>query len=387
MAVFEDKIRTSLAPKSHVEGEFAYLNNSSRSEAGRVRAFIDAWIARYPAAHRPELEGRLRDEDDRHFTAACFELILFAGMSSVGYELEVHPDLPNGSPRKPDFLVHTPQEGSFYLEAALASELDPEEIGANKRKAVVLQAIENLDSPDFLIGVLADGDPKTPPSSKKLKAALGAWIKSLDYETVCQAIEREDGDPPTMEWNHDGWSIQFGAIPKKPERRGNTQRVIGVHSAGARWVNSWTPIRDAVRSKGTRYGELDRPMLIAINLESISIDRIDEAQALFGEETFLLSVKNPEREPIMQRNPNGAWWGPKGPQLTRVSGVWIFDSTSCWNLASRRPTIYLNPWAGKPLPQGLKRLRHAAGADGKLKWAEGIPFNELLGLDPGWPEC
>lgn len=380
-------MRTSHAPKSHIEGDFAYLNNSARPEANHVRAFIESWVARYPVAHRSELEGRLRDEDDRHFTAACFELILFACMSSIGYELEIHPDLPNGSARKPDFLVRTPKEGSFYLEASLASELGPDEIGANKRKAVVLQAIDGLDSPDFLIGVRADGNPMSPPSSKKLKAVIGAWIKGLDYETVCRKVEYEGQDPPKMEWEHDGWWIQFDAIPKRIDRRGTSQRVIGVHSAGARWVNSWAPIRDAVRGKGTRYGELDLPMLIAVNLDSISLDRIDETQALFGEEAYVVSANNPDSEPVMRRNPNGAWWGPKGPQLTRVSGVWIFDSTNCWNVASRHPTIYINPWAAKPLPNSLSRLRNAAGVNGKLKWTEGLPFNELLGLVASWPEC
>lgn len=387
MAVFDEaKVRISVAPKSHTQGDFEYLNTSARDEAGRVRAFIEAWVERYPSEHRAELQQRLRDEDDRHFTAACFELIVFACMSSAGCVVEVHPELPNGSPRKPDFLVRTTDGDGFYLECVLASEFNPFEVGSSKRKAVVLEAIESIDSPDFLIGILAEGDPLSPPSSKRLRAALEAWIKSLNYDEVFSQIERNETEHPSMEWEHDGWWIKFEAIPKAPDRRGKSRRVIGAHAAGARWVNSWAPIRDAVRGKGTRYGELDKPMLVAVNLESLSIDDIDETQALFGEETFVVSSTIQGGAPVMRRRPNGAWWGPKGPQLTRVSGAWIFDSMNCWNLASRRPTIYFNPWAARPLPHALKRFRNAVGIEGKLIWSEGRPFHESIGLGSDWPE-
>ena len=159
-----------------------------------------------------------------------------------------------GSERRPDFLVQMPNGEEFYLEAVLASEYSEAERAAKRRKNVVLESIEKLDSPNFFVGISADGNPDTPPPSKRLRRDLSDWLSSLDPDTVAQDVEKNGHEKiPSMTWKHDGWCVEFEAIPIKPEKRGKGQRVIGVLSGGARWVNVWEPIRDAVRSKGGRW--------------------------------------------------------------------------------------------------------------------------------------
>lgn len=383
MAFFESKLRTDIGPKPHIESDYEYLNRSARPEVERVRAFLERWIAAYPQEHRSELEARLRDRDDRRFNSAAFELLLFACMKSLGLSVEVHPQLPNGSTKRPDFLVNGDGDG-FYLEAVLASEFDAEEIAAQRRKDVVLEALEGLQSPNFFLGFTADGNPNTPPSTKTLRKELKAWLDSLDPDEVMGTSESQ---LPTFQWRHGGWRVSFDAIPKKVEARGKGQRLIGMHMGGARWVNSWQPIRDAIKHKGGRYGDLDRPLLIAVNVDCISVERIDEMQALFGQEEFYFDQNNPGGEPIMERKPNGAWKGPQGAQFTRVSGAWIFHSTNCWNFALRpAPTLYFHPLAKLPLPGMLLELSHAKVKQDMMNWTDGKSPRDLLGLPEGWPE-
>lgn len=162
--------------------------------------------------------------------------------------------------------------------------------------------------------------------------------------------------------------------------------MVGAFSAGGGFIDAWTPIRDAVKYKGSKYGELNKPLLVAVNLDSFNLDRIDEMQALFGQEKFVFTVGQTEKEPGFERAPNGAWYGKRGPQYTRVSGLWIFNDLSPYTVGVRRPTLYFNPWASFDLPVLLKYFSHASVDNETMEWFEGVSLSALFGLKDGWPE-
>ena len=385
--LFEEKYREYQGPKTYIESDFDYLDRSARIEAERVRQFLNEWIECFPDDEARELVSRIRSGDKRAFDSATFEIVLYAVVRGLGGQLEVHPELKNGSARRPDFFVRMPDGEEFYLEAVLASEYSEPERAAERRRNVVLESIEKLDSPNFFIGINAEGNPDTPPSSKALRRELSEWLSSLDPDAVAKNVEENGYEQiPSMTWEHEGWRVKFEAIPIKPEKRGKGQRVIGVLSGGARWANVWEPIRDAVRSKGGRYGELKAPFIVAINVDGHSLDRIDEMQALFGQEEYVFNRANPDGHPEMRRAPNGAWFGPEGPQYTRVSGAWIFGGLNPWNLVTRKNTLYFNPWAQFSVPSTLQSANHAMAMNDKMEWVEGERLSTLLGLRESWPE-
>lgn len=385
--LFKEKDRAYQGPKTYIESNFEYLDRSARKEARRVREFLNEWIACFPEDDARELISRIRSGDKRAFDSATFEILLYAIVKNLGGQLEVHPELENGSEKRPDFLVQMPNGEKFYLEAVLASEYSKAEDAAERRKNVVLEAIEKIDSPNFFIGINAEGNPDTPPRSKALRRELSDWLSSLDPDIVTHDVEENGHERiPSMTWEHEGWRVEFEAIPIKPERRGKGQRVIGVLSGGARWINIWEPIRDAIRSKGGRYGELKKSFIVAVNVDEHSLDRIDEMQALFGQEEYVFNSVNPDGHPEMRRAPNGAWFGPEGPQYTRVSGAWIFGGLNPWNLVTRKNTLYLNPWAQFPVPATLQTVNCAMAKNEKMEWVEGESLSTLLGLSESWPE-
>jgi hypothetical protein len=141
-----------------------------------------------------------------------------------------------------------------------------------------------------------------------------------------------------------------------------------------------------VKNKGGKYGELRIPLLVAVNLNSFNLSKIDEMQALYGEEQLLDVVGHSERESRFERAPNGAWYGKNGPQYTRVSGMWIFNDLSPYTLAKRRHTVYFNPWALLKLPGFLKQLPNASVSASKMEWVEGVNLRDIFELNEGWPE-
>ena len=153
----------------------------------------------------------------------------------------------------------------------------------------------------------------------------------------------------------------------------------------AGWVDSWSAIRDAIRFKASKYGLLDKPLVIAVNFAGRHLDRMDEMQALFGQDQVTFAVDNPEIEPRHTRAPNGAWLGAGGPEFTRVSGAWLFDNLCVYNIPSRNPTLYLHPWARQSVPNDLLRFSHAIGVNGSVSFMDGLTLGPVFDLSLEWP--
>lgn len=386
LRVFDNVQRTDDSPKRNAESDFEFYNRSVRPEMELVRNVIEEAVKSYPDSEVEELVSRTRSRDDVHFRSAIFELFLHDALRRKGFVLIPHPELPNGSSYRPDFLVTDPDGESFYLEAVLATENNELDKSGEARKGVVLDTLSKSPHENFMTAIDDDGTPKSPPSGRKLKNKVHKWLDSLDPDEISAQVEVSGLDSITpLTWSHDGWDLQIRPIPLKPERRGKSTNLVGIGGIGGGWVDAWSPIRDAVKFKGGKYGDLDKPLIVAINLDCFHLDRIDEIQALFGQEQYLFTPGS-EAESEMQRAPNGAWLGKHGPQYTRVSAVWIFNDLHASSLAVRKNTIYFNPWAALNAPESWKIFPFAFPAESKMVWNDGASFREIFELHEGWPE-
>ncbi|WP_150696765.1 hypothetical protein [Pandoraea terrae] len=160
--------RTRLDGKREDESDFDYLNISNRPEAAEVRQFFESFLERYPGEHRAELLQRLR-ESDIQFASATFELFLYTCFLQTGWTVEVHPEVPNGKGKRPDFRVHTDTGDAFYVEATLARELSDQELAAERRKNEVLRAIDDIRSPNFLLEIDVHGSPRSNVPRRNLR--------------------------------------------------------------------------------------------------------------------------------------------------------------------------------------------------------------------------
>ncbi|EEF22746.1 conserved hypothetical protein [Ricinus communis] len=190
---------------------------------------------------------------------------------------------------------------------------------------------------------------------------------------------------PKLEIPHEDWVASFQPIPISPEKRGTSKQLIGVIEGRAGMVDSWSPIRDSLKDKGQRYGELKLPLLVAVNFSAFNLSPIDEMQALYGQEQFHFAIDG-DGQPDFSRAANGLWVGPKGPQGTRVSGAWLFPDLTFFSLARRKCTLYFNPWAAYPLPEILAQLPHAkANEEMTIERGGTITFAEVFKVSNDWP--
>ncbi|EKO3425827.1 hypothetical protein NTK89_001823 [Vibrio fluvialis] len=379
--LFDNIERNDSTPKRNNEKDFDFYNRSASKEIGRVRDTMTSFLSNYPTDEVKDLVLRLRSGDDEHFRSASFELFLNEILVRLGFSVRAHPELHNGSRKRPDFLVCGKDGKSFYLEAILAKENNEKDLGGEARKSVVLDKLNGVPHKSFMIVIEESGSPKSPPSCKKLISQIHNWLDSLN---VSEFISKDIYSVEPFIWDHDGWELVIYPYLNNPEHK-SPRRLIACYSGDGSVVDAWTPIRKAIRTKGHRYGELDLPFVVAVNFDRFNLNPIDEVQALFGQEQIV--VKRDSDEPArLQRIPNGAWYGENGPQYRRVSGVWLFNDLMASQLASRRSVVYFNPWAYLPAPELLKTLPHAEVVNNQIQRKDGLTLRDIYGLPQDWPE-
>lgn len=385
--LFSDYSRTDDAPKSQRETSFEFLDRSSRPEIERVRDFIMRSLAEYPPNEINELVARIQSRDDIAFRSATFELLLHEALRRLGYLLRPHPELRNGAQTRPDFLVEDFDGNSFYLEAVLATTRDGANQACEAMKATTRDALSQVPHHSFRVDFDSEGDPTTQPSSRELIRRTHEWLDSLDPDVLLQLIaERGFDSVPEFVWQHEDWTVTLRPIPMRKEKRGSARALVGAFGEGGRIIDDWTPLRDAVRKKGRKYGELDKPLVVAVNARSFNLDPIDEMQALFGQEQYVEYVNRPDIGGRLTRVPNGAWVGHSGPQSRRVSGAWFFNDLTPYTVAERRSTLYVNPWSFHDLPKSLLRIPHAQVVDGRIQRSDGLSLRDIFNLPKDWPE-
>lgn len=374
--IFDATERTDSSPKLGIETDFQFLNRSARAEMSSARDFLEGLISNYPDPE--DLISRFRSNSNSNFRSAEFELLLFSILNRQGFSLEPHPELTNGSSARPDFLVTTPSGDSFYLEAVLAKE-DSDDRTNDPLISTTLDVFTTASHNNFGVIVKTSGYPSTQPSRRRILQKTLAWLDSLDPDLIQERVDSQGHDAlPTLVLTHEHFELSIQALPLRPDRRGKASRLLAVQFGQAGWIDSWSPIKDAITFKGNKYGTLDKALVIAVNFSGHHLDRLDEMQALFGQDQVILSTSDPDAEPRYDRAPNGAWIGHSGPQFRRVSGAWIFDNLCTYNILSRKPTLYLHPWANEQVPSDLLRFPHAIGVDGQMTWHDGLTLDQVF---------
>ncbi|MFL1484886.1 hypothetical protein [Marinobacter sp. LN3S78] len=382
--LFENIERTDSSPKKMEESQFNFYNRSARSVIGNVRAFIENCYRNFPEEERHAIRSRIRSPNDIDFESSIFELILHEALVREGCILTPHPELPNGSDKRPDFSVITSTGDRFYLEATVVSVTSSEENGANGRRARVLDALNSAPHENFLILVTESGSPLGQPNGNQLCRNVHSWLDSLAVEELCSEITSSNYKLPTFQWSDQGWRLKIKAWPLNPQSRGKSTSLIGSGSIPSPKGDATQSIHKNIKKKARKYGDLDAPLVIAVNVLAGGVSEINEDEALLGKKAFVVS--GGARSITMERvKPEGAWLGNSGVQGLRCSAAWIFNNLRVSSLAEASSTVYFHPWATNPAPSFLERFTHATVENSDFVRSERVELRQTLGLGAGWP--
>lgn len=376
-------------PRRESESYAQYLERSSHSVANAIRRLLDGWVEAYPEGARADLLARLRSGDDTLFQSAFFELYLYILIRKLGYEVEIHPGIAKGQEKRPDFLLHGPGNERIYLEAIIATETSHEDRARQSLKSVLIDTLNDMESPNFFVNIETRGLPKSPPSTARLKHDLRLWLDSLDPDSCLEILRRSDFNQlPELRWEHDGWQVKFTAHPKSLGLRGQADvRTVGIQHTGIRRIDPAKALRKALKKKISRYGRLDYPYVVAVNFTQPFADITAVEEALFGTELMSVSA-SPENTVALEleRARDGVLIGGDNPRNTRLSAVLIVATLHPTTIASTESSIFLyhNPWAERPYEGPLERLTQFRVEKGRRVRTSGLPGKDILGVEPGW---
>ena len=352
---------------------------------------MEQWFDRYPTTGQAELCARFRSDNNTQHQSAFFELFLHELLFRLGCHVTLHPDIPNIS-KTPDFLVESPNGERFYIEATITTCESATEAAARARMNAVYDVLNReIKSPDFSLWINIEGAPATPPPAKRIASFINAHLAKLDYDEITRLYESERTEEvPRWRFEHEGWKIEFKPYPKTAKARGKPGvRPICGHSWGFREIDHRKPIRNAITKKAGRYGDLDLPYVVAVNVLEF-IDEIDIMEALFGQEQLTISFSqngfvNPVDTQISQL-PSGAWTEPSGSRYTGVSAVLLASWLQPSNVPRADLCLYHNPWALRPYKSVLTRLPQAVLRDNQMEYVDGESIEKIFALPELWPK-
>jgi hypothetical protein len=366
MKLFDDMDRAFTGYATRSETTFNYLNRSARPDVATTRDVVEEMFKSFPESGRADLRARFRSSNAAH-SGAFFELFLFSLLRKFGYEVVLHPSAGAPTTRRVDFQVEA-NGNSIFIEARTLTS-NQEKSLRGQLLAPVLDAIDGIESQDFFLHVEIDGNLEKAIAIWPIKKFLIAWLKSLDYDKVRAESKGDDGHSnlPTTKWKEGCCTLEFTAWPKV-NGRGKPGRAIGIEFGGAFWNNTGQRLRKILSAKARRYGKLNAPYIIAVNVMDGCMDDECAIEALYGQEALRVRTFSDGRhESRAIRKLNGLWRQHGGPRYTRVSAVLIASRLRPWCMPQSRLTLYLNPWAEFPLSDELSTLEVVRlGADGHL---------------------
>ena len=334
--LFAQTIRTDSSPRGYTESAFAHLDRSARDECKAIRMQIENWCARVPESDRNEFIKRFTSGNDSAFHSAFLELYIHELLLTTGHHVLFHPDVPE-STNRPDFRATDASGHETIVECTVASEESELERAAHARLRTLYDSISQVICEDVFLDLRIFGALASPAPARKWRTQIQRWVDSLDYESLlAMGPSPNDFDLPQLALEHDGLVLEIKPIPKRRQARGKGQPVIGIESFEGAIVTSHLKIRDTIRAKAGRYGNLGCPFVLVVNCTGAqAVD--DEIHAAMFNDTGL--------------------WRIGAKAYTRLSAVLAVQHLFPWSIHAAVPVLYHNPHAAFPYSGELAKFQ------------------------------
>lgn len=317
------------------------------------------------------LMKRLRSKSERDRQSAEFELLLYAMFRRSGCSLNAHPCVPYSAER-PDFLVTTPDGTTFLLEATVVTGKSDQREKDEARVAPLIASLGALRRDGFHLDFGVDGTPAKTIGTKAIVAQVKSWFDSLDLEAVRQRRrylkkhseryprlrlrrprkdepEWREPDPPSSPAEEVSLCIPlddecwlFASVSPEDERQ------MSFSLSGIFWLDHPQKIRDKISKKARKYGNLDKPLLVAVSMLRHSGSSLLDVGAEFSEE--ILGYRDMNFDGAGDLVDGAYVSGVLGPNTNRkVSGVLVFTNFQSKTMDESFVCWVINPWARLPL--------------------------------------
>lgn len=371
--LFDEKTRVDLDPSHHNENTFSYYDRSARKDVSNVRQLLNEWFLSYPVSEQYELKSRFK----KTFSSAFYELFIYQLFKHQGFEIEIHPKIPN-TDKRPDFLL---KKGSieFYLEAKEARDKSKSEEALENKTNHVYESLDKIKSPNFLF--LIDElilkslkQPETWKAVEKIKTEIANYDPDELRE---QLIE--------IEYENDDLKLIVSLIPKIPSARNlDGGRSIGMYPCEVFWGGSEDSIKKSFTKKSKRYGILEKPYFICINAIGIRGNGdFDVENAIWGSVAYTWSTDPNNKNERWERQPDGVFLNKKGPICKNVTGVLVTNVME-FNIHIAQHWFALHPFTDVSLDFNIFDLTHNYVSNQQIQKESKKTIGEVLKINSTW---
>jgi hypothetical protein len=384
--LFDDKERTRTTPKKPGERDYDFYDSSASAGYQVYRDLLNGWIAELPEAERNETINRFRKGDNLAYRAVLAELTIHAALIRQGCTVEVHPPCPHPTNR-PDFLAKDADGKSVAYIEVTSFGPGPDDVARSNREAQIYNAIDKAKLPaGFRLGYDVVEYGQKSPSLNKLCRSIETWA-------AARVVGYDQSNSPVQVFDAEDWKIELTLIGGF-KAEGEVDRAIARAMGDARQVTPAIEIREALKKKGSRYGVLEAPFVIAVadfNDELVGGEHNNEAliDSVFGSVvTQVTGLGTPEENIVRVRIGDGYWGVPGGLKHTGVSGAILLPQPNLWSLRADRwqPLMIRNPWATHLMPDALLPLPGLQlNSENAFEAVEGTKLADILGLPAIWP--
>lgn len=315
-SLFDEIERTDGSPATYSEDSFTFLNRADGIVWHRIREKLDGWYGAFPDDDEDVLR-RFRSADPRQHYAAWWEIYLHALLTTLGFELTVHPDLP-GTNGHPDFLAERGKE-AFYVEAVTVFSGIVAVGRRGRLEAAVQDVIDTIDPHKFMVGLHYERVGQSMPRKTAITGPIEAWLATLDADEILGAHPSgivqekkriEIGD----------WVLELRPMAVPLNRRGCPDyKMIAMGPGGAGFTNDVQQLRRALTRKKRQFGTPDKALVVGALAVNSFVDQWVVEGALFGSEAVRVNIET--EETTVGRSPDGVWIGKRGPAAKRMSAV------------------------------------------------------------------
>lgn len=147
MLLFEDKERTDTRPSRYIDNKYDFYDRNNQPHISNVRDILNNWFSKYPLHEQTELKSRFKKD----FESALYELYLFNLFIQLGFDITIHPTLPNTT-KHPDFLL-SKNEIQICVEAKIITGKTKEEKAKEQIKGMLYDLINDYSLSNFYFGI------------------------------------------------------------------------------------------------------------------------------------------------------------------------------------------------------------------------------------------
>jgi hypothetical protein len=330
--LFSVRDRTDETPRAHQEPAYAFLDRAAGIRWERVRRELDGWFARLPAPARADLRNRYAQDAELDHAGAFWELWVHEAHRRRGFAVTVNIGTEAGERRQDFVLARGPER--CWLEATVVGGDSPLSFTERRLDEQLRDILATVRAPRFSLALEVVRYGACSPGRRRIVPPLERWLGALDPRELGAAAS-------VKRLAFDDWVVDVDAIALDDAAArpcGHSQLMPRGMRRGH--VNDVRPLRRKIKKKAARYGELDKPYLLAVLALGDAVREHDVEHALLG---------------TSQRD-HAVWHGPGGPCNTRLSGVLVargLRSTDPFTASAAMPTLWQNPWALRPLSLAL----------------------------------